>query len=793
MNFSTIALSKGYFYIQDSQTVSEEENMEFLKNLVEVTPEVLSVQAEVMRYGYMFDADCFRSMIAMSPEELKGYSRDISEYLAETYGDGAFISLFGDFPSKALSMSEMDFFFNQILHYMTNGAYAPHMYEVNEEDAELTRQHFEGLTRDSYKMIKLGTEQAMCDICKRMCSAQQSLTSYDKEVVTYFCKYYEFLGVNYTDILPEEIPFKETLCLVANIIPAYKLKTATDVLRLAVYMSGGDISLASTPKARTYGWSNVEPETKSDKFKKFTRQERRLILSKLEDVLFEANNAENVYADMKKYINKWIRLGEVIHPGEYKKQYPHSAEAFYMMRDCAKFVYTFASRVEKARSSKNFDELISLMMSRPGEFARNLDWILRKNEDKRSFILDAFKKSVDKISTKVLYEIIEYYANRNNPDLESERYVFIKSARKPIRLKDLPKISDTTVLTLLEILDAELNNRFATKTSLAGKKYFIDSNIKNILLPKNMRSMNVAPGQQARGTKIPLDIKTGMLRLYCRWMDPKGQYDLDLSCTGLTEDFKPVFTMSWNTLSHILKSKNTNKTVAVFSGDVRHRVGNSAEYIDVDIDGMKEMGVRYLVADVRDFDGGGFMAKDAWGGVMERETFGKGGETTWAPDTITNGFKITSCCTNLIMSFIDIEEMVMHVVDEDADGIPVASLYASRHCSLVKRYMNTKRYFNAYTLIEKNIVARGGEVAELEHDKFQEQVEMVADIKANIAQAIDEYTKLRSAFEKGSDGYKAINIILADILKKKEKVDSIEFVSYDDISIDYTTIFEWMF
>ena len=63
--------------------------------------------------------------------------------------------------------------------------------------------------------------------------------------------------------------------------------TVTDVLRIAVHMSGGDISLPKVPyaKTRASSWSRTlvdNPMREAFKFKKFSRSERKLILGLLE-------------------------------------------------------------------------------------------------------------------------------------------------------------------------------------------------------------------------------------------------------------------------------------------------------------------------------------------------------------------------------------------------------------------------------------------------------------------------------------------------------------------------------
>ena len=70
---------------------------------------------------------------------------------------------------------------------------------------------------------------------------------------------------------------------------------------------------------------------------------------------------------------------------------------------------------------------------------------------------------------------------------------------------------------------------------------------------------------------------------------------------------------------------------------------------------------------------------------------------------------------------------------------------------------------------------------------------MIADIKKNLIKMQAEYEKLASTFEVNSEERAALNIKIGNILQKLEEVNNILFISYDDIAVDYTSIFEWMF
>ena len=148
---------------------------------------------------------------------------------------------------------------------------------------------------------------------------------------------------------------------------SYLLKTYTDILRLAVELSDGDTSLSQKTR-----------------FKNFTRRERKILLQ-----LFD--NCKVNLEDMLRHRQMYLRLGEKIHPGEYREKY-----------------------------SKAFE-------SRPGEFARSLNRVLTSSENLKedSFkIIDRFIKLADNVPIATLLSLQEYFLHRN--DLESYRVFYPK-------------------------------------------------------------------------------------------------------------------------------------------------------------------------------------------------------------------------------------------------------------------------------------------------------------------------------------------------------------------------------
>ena len=113
-------------------------------------------------------------------------------------------------------------------------------------------------------------------------------------------------------------------------------KTATDVLRLAVAWSDGDVSLAEATR-----------------FRKFKRRERRLL------GLLERRHP--ITEDMLRFKDRWIRLGEILHPSEYKHRYIRREEAFDILRNHKPFT-TYNGSVELAFQYNQVWNLIDLLM-----------------------------------------------------------------------------------------------------------------------------------------------------------------------------------------------------------------------------------------------------------------------------------------------------------------------------------------------------------------------------------------------------------------------------------------------
>ena len=447
--------------------------------------------------------------------------------------------------------------------------------------------------------------------------------------------------------MPDVIPVKENLCMIAALGAQVPVKTSTDVLRIATYLSNGTTDLIMPPKKiRANAWSRTltdNPDYEKARFKKFTRNERRYLLGLLDQV---ANPSEMV---LRK--ERWIRLGEILHPGEYSLRFRNAYRAFDQLRN--EKVRSWFGFVDKSFNN-SLEEGLEVLSQRPGEFARRLDSLMRNNSYK--VVLSYFANVAPNVSNKVLFELLDHFNGRMHE--QKNRQVFIKGARRPTPLPTLEPLSTNCVLDIEQVIWDARKMKFSRLESMGN--VYIDPNLENIPIPKNMKTLTDTLRVKVRGTRTPLKADKKVLRAYLHWT---AGVDLDLSMEFVTpgKGSDRVTTCSY----HNLRPFNE----VLHSGDVipRH-TGKHAEYIDIDIE---KCPYKYGLITVHNFSGNSLANQGAVLGFMEREF--PEANTTWYPKTITDAYKLESKGNNIHLAIIDFSTKEVIIVDQESDSIPIST------------------------------------------------------------------------------------------------------------------------
>ncbi len=632
-----------------------------------------TIQYELMQAGYMLDSEAYRQVEHAPYDAAVQFHHEVIEYLRTMLGDtGNFKPFYEGFPQQVMELSHAELFINQLIYYWTNGNFTPEAWKGERPQA------FE---HPRYTLLRCTTHEEFESLFSTLCASNQALTQQSRDTILWFVRNYP----NAQQLLPTQVPFKETMCMLAAEGMPVRLATATDVLRLAVYMSGGDVSLPPVPPSYTTLNCNgvvkkfANKAAQKFRFKKFTRKERRMLLSYLEQSSCDAS-------EMVLRAERWKRLGEILHVGEYATRYPRSAEAFCAVRNYARSWY---AQVDAAEDLEGY---LSILSQRPGELIRRIDAMLRYAEDEEEInaILHAYHKAIPHTSSKVLYELYNHFLRRREENVV--RPIMLKHKRTPIFLEGNDPFEEELSDRLIAPIEAEMRQRYSLLEPMG--KVYIDERLKAIPVPMQMRGLNPALKTLVRGTRVPLDNpQARVVRFYLHWIDKVGDEDLDLSATFVGED--SLDTISWTT--------GLKSDYATHSGDVRYRKGDCAEYIDVLLEEARKE-FRYVVVTANNFERRPMNSVDAAFGYMEREH--PEANTTWMPETTANSFRFSSEAQGVHMVILDLVQMEYIVLDIDSASLPIAYLDTPLMLDLIRLYTQTPA-LDMYTLLSWHAEARG--------------------------------------------------------------------------------------
>lgn len=569
---------------------------------------LVTIAKNIEALGYTFSNQLFNKLTTLTKEELFEFYKELVSELKKNIGaDVQYNPMYSNFPESVMKESDMQLYMNAIIHYWSYGTILP---------CEEKNERLPLFDETKVKVIDLGKWEDLYEIFDSLCKSKTSISQTDKEDLEWIMK-------NSNVKFPDEIPLKENVALIGKIYvesnplaTADKLqkyfKTATDVLRLITAMSDGDISLATNTKYRS-----------------FKRKERRLLLELL-------NNCGNIQEDMLRYKNRWIRIGERLHPSEYKTgQYSNARLAFDKLRNNEK-IQTFNSKVDYNMKDKKFENAILLLQKRPGELARRLDHLLR-TVDKKNIVINTFKDVANKVSTPVLLQIKEHFKNRQ--DELSTRVFFPKGclARSYAIENKLPDIDKKYCDTIVKICENALVEIYKSKDFM-GNVYLSDE-YKNYIVPFSQRSASKSLKTIVRGSRIKLKENAKAMRAFIWWTNTDDErVDIDLSAT--------VFDENWNYINHVSYTRLRDDEMYIYhSGDIINGgdvngVGVS-EFLDVDIESVVDAGGRYVVYQVYNYSEQTFgNLPHAMFGWMEREDVDSG--EIYEPRTVAQKMDLTS-------------------------------------------------------------------------------------------------------------------------------------------------------
>ena len=443
------------------------------------------------------------------------------------------------------------------------------------------------------------------------------------------------------------VAVKENLAVLTVTFPdldfSASYRTVTDVLRLAVAMAGGDVSLA-------------EP----CRFPSFSRAQRRRLLGLL-DAVGQVQDSRDSADEMARRCERWKRLVRHLRPGDYARRFPRATKLLHQVAS-GDAEAGFTSRLEEALARRDVDGALSLLSARPGVFARRLNHLLRlcADEAARERVVAEFAWVAPEVALPVLVRLWEYFSSPG-PDALPWRVVAIKAATgtKTTLIPSTRRPGPADVAVVRAVEEALRQRKRLGRIAVDQGMY------EGYTTPVGLRSASPGMRTAGRGTRLPLP-EGETIRFFLHWRDlpeappkapgPAGpaaaedrdtRVDLDLSAFFVSEDF---------TRTEQIAYYNLRSTAAVHSGDLTSAPDGAAEFIDVTLAEALRQGWRYVVMTVHSFSHHRLSeVPECWAGAMARGADPQSGEVFEA-STVMQRLDLVSPTFNATPFVIDLAE-----------------------------------------------------------------------------------------------------------------------------------------
>ena len=300
-------------------------------------------------------------------------------------------------------------------------------------------------------------------------------------------------------------------------------------------------------------------------------------------------------------------------------------------------------------------ELLDLLKSNPGMYARRLVELLRKTktlDTDADIVLDGFSEIAPRVSTRVLVEIwnlMQVPAGRTDGAPKWKAVTLASGKTVPLPVTIMDDVTRDQALRIQSVIEKSLEGRNKGLDWILG----VDPGTR-YAMPLSTRF--ASGGKTAgRGTRVKLDGYNAedpdlTIRMFVHWRDRGNtvddRVDLDLSTVVASDDLESCESVWYGDL------RNSSMT---HSGDLTSAPNGACEYIDVNVAKTLERGWRYVIPTVHSYTGQTFdTIPEAFAGVMFRHGDAQKGEIFDAT-TVRSRFDLDKQTTNTIPFVFDLK------------------------------------------------------------------------------------------------------------------------------------------
>lgn len=650
-----------------------------------------SLHKNIQSFGYVFTERLYQALALLSDVQIHRFGSALISSSKRALGAHVEVRLFyPNFPQQVMEAHEETLYVNALRHYWK--------LELPKDEA-VKRPELSQFVH--LRQLDLGSTEDIFALFRHLLQTAIPFGPTEQTDVAWIVRQYPH---QLSALLPKTQTSKENLAFVgAQLLLTHpnhaewfgrQVSTVTDVLRLMVGMSGGDVSLAVPSR-----------------LKSMSRKQRVQLLAWVE-------GCNNIAEDMLRHAELWKRAAERLHPGDYAKRFPLAFEAITIIR-AGDPVPRFNRDVELLLQSADWASLLPLLATRPGEFARRFDLLLCRGLDPQ-VMLDAIGSRGAKVSTAVLLQVMTHFEKRvassgnsvgGDSDGKSLRVFFPKGqvAKLYARTNDRPPLGEAACQQVVQWCERTLVERF-TKLAPLGTCY-LSPQLKTYLVPFSQRAASKALQTLSRGSRIPLPFSatqsggqsSDTLRFFLWWKNGRSRTDIDLSATLYDANYAYVDTLAY----YRLKSYG-----AYHSGDIVDAPHGASEFIDIGMQNLRDRNVRYVVMSISCYTGQSYAdLPECFAGWMAREAPNSG--EVFEPKTVLNKVDIASDTVFCIPAIFDLVDQQVIWADLALKTQPQFSNNVANNLagvSLMLRAMTQLKKTSLHRLFALHIQARGKSV-----------------------------------------------------------------------------------
>lgn len=213
---------------------------------------------------------------------------------------------------------------------------------------------------------------------------------------------------------------------------------------------------------------------------------------------------------------------------------------------------------------------------------------------------------------------------------------------------NLPDIAEEVCEEIVCICDNSLISIYKQKGPIG--KVYLDEALKNYLVPFSQRSANKSVKAVVRGSKLDVAESMKTIRTFLYWKDGSKDWGTDIDLSAVMYD------EAWGYLEHVSYTNlRSTKYKSSHSGDITSAPAGASEFIDLDIQSVRNFGGRYIVFSIHSFSGEAFNElPECFMGWMSRENPNSG--EIYEPKTVENRMDITSDSKICIPMILDLQD-----------------------------------------------------------------------------------------------------------------------------------------